>query len=172
MEGWAQAVETRDIGPAAPRPESTGVPPPPRPAPPRRTRTLASDFLIACLFADAVWNTVNMNAARLLHGAGQGLALALTCGAILVVVQHHRGTIGRGMQRLAIAVLVAVGVLYYLRPIAVGIIAGAAANVGRQRISVATVLAAAPWMRTVEAVAASLLGLAGLGIVLFGGEDR
>jgi hypothetical protein len=176
VQGWAGEIEEREIGPAEQRPvtaaAAAGASPALKPALPRRNRTLASDFLIACLIGDAVWNSVAARAPQWLQSASHALALLLTVAAILVVVQHHRGTIATGMQRLAIGVLVAVGLIYYLRPMMVGMLIGASAGTGKQPMSAASLLTVAPWMRTVESAVTGLLGIAGLGIAFFGGKEE
>lgn len=173
VQNWAEEIETRDIGPAEMRPDTSGVPPPPRPRPPARTRTLASDFLILCLFADAIWNTATLNVPQWLHGMGQTMALLLTLAAILVVVQHYRGHIKTAMQRLALAVLIGMGIMYYFRPVVTGMMLGASASANRRTpLTAARFVTPAPWMRTVEAVMTALLGVAGLGIVLAGGDEE
>jgi hypothetical protein len=173
VQNWADEIENRDIGPADMRPDTSGVPPPPKPRPAARTRTLASDFLILCLFADAIWNTVTLNVPGWLHGAGQTMALLLTLAAILVVVQHHRGRITMAMQRLALAVLIGIGLMYYFRPIVTGMMIGASASANKRTpLNAARYVNPAPWMRTVEAVMTALLGVTGLAIVLAGGDEQ
>jgi hypothetical protein len=168
VQDWAEEIEHRDIGPEPFRPPPHGVAPPPMP--PARARTLTSDFLIACLLADALWNALPLRVPPWLRTAGQAMALLLTLIAILVVVQRYRGIISSAMQKLAVAVLIAVGLMYYVRPIVAGMIVGAVA--GRAQPGTMQLLMSTPWMRTVEAIVTGLLGLTGLAIAYAGRSER
>jgi len=141
IEGeWAAAAEERAVGPslavpslAVPSPVETGQPEPsglPR-------RSLVTDLLLASLFADAVVNLAPLPAA-LNSWLPFAAALATIAGAIAVIVQHHRGRLKTGMNRVAIASLVAFGLLYYVQSVRAGITAGVtAAKTGKQTIAIA-----------------------------------
>src|ERR1017187_2430872 len=112
--GWAEA-ERSNAGPLAAPLAPVG--------PPRRvaahTHTLASDLFVLSLFVgslvgigtvrshDMSWFRVNT-----------GLSLVQLAGAIAVLVQYYRGGVGRAMQKVAIAALVLVGVMFYAQTFA------------------------------------------------------
>ena len=102
----------------------------------------------------------------LVQWAIYGLALARMLTAILVLVQHYRGTLLAGMQRLAIASLLLMGVLFYSRQLFTGIEIGMRPP-GAGRPSVAMNREAYAFMgfpsvlREADAVASGILGLIG-----------
>jgi len=107
--GWAEA-ERSNAGPVAVAQAPAG--PPRRVA--ARSHTLASDLFVLSLFVGSLldfatarsygsaWSRVNI-----------GMTLVQLAGAIVVLVQYSRSGLGRAMQRLAIAALVLVGVMFY-----------------------------------------------------------
>jgi hypothetical protein len=178
---WAQAVENRSVGP----PVYVPPPPPPlpgtmaasiAPSPPSlpvqaRSRSFASDLMIGALFADAIFSTIELHStARWAQSVNGLLALVIIASAILVVVQHYRGTLRTGMQRLGIATLIAEGLFYYARPVFVGAVAGARAAASHQ--PAVTNVGLEPWMREMDAVVAAVLGFIGLAMMLFGSRDE
>ncbi len=59
-------------------------------------------------------------------------------GAIALIVQHHRGRLKAGMHKVAVASLIAFGVLYYVQAMVAGVSAGVtAARTGKQTLNVA-----------------------------------
>ena len=166
-QAWAEAVEDRPIGPAPAAQDALPVFYGSPGAPPSivRTRSLVTDLMLAALFADALWNTVVLHAAgRWMQVTSNLLTLAVLGSAIAVTVQRYRGLIRTPMQRLAIAALAGVGLLYYLRPFFVGIMAGVRASAGGapQTLLITT----SPWSRGTEAALTAVLGLVGLGILI------
>ncbi len=168
---WVQAVENRYIGPAE------SVPPPPMPGmaggpPQRRARSWASDALIGSLFADALLNAFNPQNAAGWVQAGNSLVTLLELGAaIVVMIQHYRGLLRNGMQRLAIVTVAAMGVFFYVQQFALGIAIGAKAA-AHQPVPLA--LPVKQLFRHADAAITGLLGLAGLAIMLLSRdqEDR
>jgi hypothetical protein len=92
---------------------------------PRRTRSLASDILLAALFADALYNYFTLHTTRSpFFWLMLIFNLAEVAAATVILVQYRRKTLRAGMQRLAVATLCAMGILFYVRPLAVGVMAG------------------------------------------------
>jgi hypothetical protein len=164
---WVKEVENRYIGPAeAVDSEAMAA----RDAVRKRTRSLASDVLIASLFADALLNALNMHSTASWVGvANAAVTLVELAAAIAVMVGHHRGALRAGMQRLAIATVAAMGIFFYARPIVVGFMASARAAAAKQPVAAA--LPVDPQMRAVDALITAFLGLAGLVIMLLGRDD-
>jgi hypothetical protein len=92
-------------------------------------------------------------------------------GAVAVIVQHNRGRLKAGMQRVAIAALVAFGLLYYIQSGAIGMSAAlTAARTGKR-----TVATAYPQSRPVQQISAgidAILVIVGLMLSLRQDEDR
>ncbi|HLK67829.1 MAG TPA: hypothetical protein VKU19_30565 [Bryobacteraceae bacterium] len=169
--GWAEAVESREVGPPGTMrpipsdnvvivPGGTGVPPPPRPVIPNRT--WVSDIFIASLFADAGLNLATLHAyTNTVQWVWYFLAFLQVAGAVAIFVQHYRGAVKSSMQKLAIATLVAMGLSYYFRQVLEGI-----SGATRSMIPNSTTLAGTPgYMLVREVDAAVSLGLAIAGVV-------
>ncbi|HEV2444993.1 MAG TPA: hypothetical protein VGS58_03690 [Candidatus Sulfopaludibacter sp.] len=163
---WAEAAETRTIGPAlaagtAPAPpntESTIAP---------RSHTLTSDVLIAALFAGSLFEILSLKAPPSLVRPWAITFVVLKGGlAVGVFVQHYKGKLQRGMQGVAMATLLAIGVMYYVEQVA--------ASIG-QRDPVAQMLSVmistSRFASAVDAGASFLLGCAGLGVILLGKDS-
>ncbi len=114
VEGpWAEAAESRQIGPLVPAPADV---PGKSAQPGARSRTVVTDVFIASLFADALLNLFTLNSlTRTLQGIWYVLAFIEVSSAILIFVQYHRRVLRVGMQRLAIATLILMGIAYYAR---------------------------------------------------------
>jgi len=169
--GWTSALENV-APPAAPlesvRPETTDAKP--------RVRTALSDIFLATLFADAIATWLA------LHSTRRGMAwvtlafnLLEIAGAIGILVQRHRRVLRAGMQRLALATLLSLGLLYYVRPLAVGVAAGINAGNSRKAplFDVSSMGGSGPrilW--EIDSALTAALGLAGVAIVLFSKPDR
>jgi hypothetical protein len=164
---WAVAAEERAVGPAAAVVTPAGmaeIQPAVLPS-----RGLASDLFLASLAADAL--------AKILPPGRLGtwppfvMEVLTVAGAVAVIVQHNRGRLKAGMQRVAIASLVAFGLLYYIQSGAVGMSAAlTAARTGKQ-----TVATAYPQSRPVQQVSAgidAILVIVGLMLSLRQDEDR
>jgi hypothetical protein len=164
LEGdWAQAVQQR----AAATPAAARAIPAPRGA----ARTWASDLLIATLFASAILNAVLFRStSRGLHWVTYGCNLAEVAAAAAIVVQHYRGKLRTSMQRLAIAALVLMGVVFYLQPLTVGMVAGIDASktgrVAQMETDELGGLRGSPVFRQIDIGASVLLGCVGLWILL------
>jgi hypothetical protein len=137
---WAAAAEERTVGP----PLAGGMPGgmatntraavEPGQAPPRRA--LVTDLFLASLFADAVVKLAPLPPA-LNNWLPFTMPLVTIAGAVAVIVRHHRGHLKMGMNRVAVASLVAFGILYYVQTLSSGIRAGViAARTGKQTMAV------------------------------------
>jgi hypothetical protein len=165
LEGdWAQAVQQRA---AAAPPSPVRAAPAPRGAP----RTWATDLLIATLFASAILNAVLLRStSRGLHWFTYGCNLVEVAAAAAIVVQHYRGKLRTSMQRLAIAALALMGVVFYLQPLTVGMVAGIDASRSGRVAPMETDelggLRGSPVFRQIDIGASVLLGCVGLWILL------
>jgi hypothetical protein len=165
LEGdWAQAVQQRAaaVGPAPVRAT---------PAPRGAVRTWATDLLIAALFASAILNAVLLrNTSRALHWVAYSCSLVEVAAAAAIVVQHYRGKLRTSMQRLAIAALVLLGMVFYLQPLTVGMVAGIdASKTGRVAPMETDELGGvrgSPVFRQIDIGGSVLLGCVGLWILL------
>jgi len=183
LEGdWAEAVENRDVGP----PGSTlSIPSgdgrfihPTSPAvtggvPSQSTgasRTVVSDVFVASLFADAVLNLATLHSlTRTVQWIWYCLAFVQIGGAILIFLQHHRGILKAGMQKLAIAALIAMGVSYYLRQVLAGLPGGS-----RPVLPDPAALTTMPGyilIREVDAAVCLALGIVGVAMMLMARDD-
>jgi hypothetical protein len=111
--GWAEAERSSAgpipaaMAPAAPRPSTTA-----------RSHTLAADLFVLSLFLGSLvsFATVHSTAtATAWSRVNGGLALLQLAGAVAVLVQYSRGSLGRPMQRVAIAALVVLGLNFYVQ---------------------------------------------------------
>ncbi len=167
MEGnWAEAVELRIAdGGEAKRATSAGRA--------GATRSWATDLLTGALLATALTGAVSLSRSsrpvQFALYACNGLEIA---GAVAVVVQHYRGKLRPAMQRLAVAALIAMGCLFYARPLAAGIAAGASGKPTAIEVDVNGMPKAPIIVRQLEVAASTALGLIGLAIVLTAEDDR
>ena len=164
---WAQALESRAIGPA----ETPQQPTPPL-SPPPAAFSAAPIFgaLTACLIADALWNLLTLHSTERWALIINSVLTLIEAGvAIAVIVQHYRGRARGAMQKLAIATLVVMGIFFYVQPLTAAFMAGVRASAGKQ--STAVVSLTNPQLRGVDAVLAGALGLIGLGILLAGPKN-
>jgi branched-subunit amino acid transport protein len=138
---WAAAAEDRTVGPPPVGRAPTGVPraamhsvEPGAAGPPRRT--LVTDLFLASLFADAMVKVAPLPPA-LNSWLPYTMPLVTIAGAVTVIVLDHRGRLRTGINRVAVASLVAFGLLYYVQSLSAGIAAGlTAAKTGKQTIVV------------------------------------
>jgi hypothetical protein len=173
-ENWVEIVDARVIGPpelAVPvRPvgfAAAAAAPTETPRKPARGRTPISDLFVVSLLADAIvlGLTLGLDASRI-QWAIYGLAFAKLLTAILVLVQHYRGNLQAGMQRLAILSLIFMGLLFYLPSLSTGLEMGMQPTAAG-RAAVATrrdayaFLGFSTTVRTVDAVLSGMLGLVG-----------
>ena len=139
---WAAAAEERTVGPPLGGGTPLGAPtnpiesPEPGTAEPPR-RALATDLFLASLFADAVVKLAPLPPA-LDSWLPFTMPLLTIAGAVTVIVRHHRGRLKTGLNRVAVASLLAFGILYYVQTLRAGITAGVtAAKTGKQTFAVA-----------------------------------
>jgi len=171
-ENWVEVVDARLIGPpelAAPaQPVEFGAGAPVEaPRKPARPRTPISDIFVVSLIADAIVMglTLRMDSSRI-QWVIYSLAFAKMVTAILVLVQHYRGTLEIGLQRLAIASLLLMGLLFYLRPLFVSLEMGMQPSAaGRASVAMsrdAYVFMRFPTLlREIDAIVSGVLGLIG-----------
>ena len=170
IEGpWAEAAEMRTIGPAPTVPVAPATNPP-APAGEARTRTLASDLLIGVLFASGIFDFFTLRAAP---GAFRGWSVALMAAkvgvALAVFVEHYRGRLSGGMQKVAVAALLAMGVMFYAQQMAVGFSAGVASANKKRMATVAPVIASENRLATeINGGVNLILACVGLGVVWTG----
>lgn len=184
LEGdWAEAVESRDVGrPGTTRPIPSASPASllaspavpvavPRPETGTHSRTVVSDVFVASLFADAFLNLATLHSlTRTVQWIWYALAFVQIGSAILIFLQHHRGILKAGMQKLAIATLIAMGVSYYLRQVLAGLPAAS-----RPVLPDPTALATMPGyilIREVDAAVCLALGIVGIVLVLMARDDE
>lgn len=107
--GWAEAERT-NAGPAPAALAPVVV----RPAAPARSHTLASDLLVLSLVVSSLvgFATVHSSSVEWLR-LNSALNVAQLACAAAVLMQYSRGSVARVMQRLAVATLVLVGVMFY-----------------------------------------------------------
>ena len=167
---WAEAVEERTVGPAVLPPA-----PPPliQPAPARsaaRTYTPASGIFVASLFAQAALNFLTLHSmTRTVEWIWYALPFVEIGAAIVIFVEHHRGILRAGMQRLAIATLIASGIVYYIRQILAGVAMG-----NRPAFPDPALLTNLPSylvLREVDAGVCLILGLVGAALILMPERD-
>jgi hypothetical protein len=94
-----------------------------------RSHTPASDLFVLSLLAGAMadFAVLHFNSA-----AGSRIRMVLTLlqlvGAVVVLVEHHRGKLRRAMQRVAIAALVLMGVMFYVQSFSFSLMGAAMAG--------------------------------------------
>jgi hypothetical protein len=108
-EDWAAAADARSLGPARPADAPNSAAPTVA-----RSRTWVSDVFLASLLADAALTAYLIRSPiPLLANVSVALTLVQIAAAIGIFVQRHRGILRTGMQRLAIATLLFIGVTTY-----------------------------------------------------------
>ena len=136
-----------------------------------RLHTILADLFIATLWANAL---VNLLALRFTSQAANWsqilFGLVLLGETVGLFVQYSRGLLRRPMQRLAIANLIAIGTMYYLRQMVYSFKAGA--NQTATDLRIPTFYAGDALTRGIDAGVCAALGLVGLGIIFLGGKPR
>ena len=106
LEGdWFEAVDTCTIGPGVPasNPPSTAG-----------KRSIWSAAFVALLFVNSVTMLLTLHSkVTLVLWLASLLVLAEVVAMVPIFVQHYRGILRAGMQRLAIATVVKIGLSYY-----------------------------------------------------------
>jgi hypothetical protein len=168
IEGeWPAAPEGRTVGPAPVARASFDTT---QPAPHLPRRTLASGLFLLSLCADALARLAPLPAA-LANRVPVALELAAAAGAIAVLVQYNRGRLRAGMHRVAIASLVASGLLYYAQSLSLGISASMTAAKSGKRVTALT-FPRLPWAQQAGAGIDAILLVAGLIVSLRRDKER
>jgi len=177
----AEALEEQQLGPReAPSPEAAAVETPApttgvvKADPDRGLSPHAVSFycLLAGLLADAATQALTLYRNVVFAPKfASAMALLVVAGAVLVLVQYRRRKVRRGQQRLAIAALVSMGLLYYVRFVALGALAGARAAATKQAVSV-DYMAGGPLAGQIEMGVTLLLGLAGIALLFAGRMEK
>lgn len=175
LEGaWAEAAETRDIGPPlGPRPAlaaaaaGPGVSFAPR-------HTVLADVFIAVLFASGLYSFLTLSASPASARWGAvALMLAKVALAIAIFVQHYQGKLAGAMQKVAIATLLAIGAMYYVQQMAAGFAAAASTVDKKRAIRVTpTLVSDNRLVNEINGVASLALAFTGLGVILLAGDSR
>jgi hypothetical protein len=174
---WAKPLDSRNLGPAG-SPGSFGqanqrvngraLGPM---APTAPARTLASDALTASLFAGAAAVALTLHSSTTqTRWILNGILLLEVLAAIIIFVQHYRRMVGSGMQKLAIAGLIKMGVMYYLGVFLMGIAVGvrSAGPLGQNAMDQNALLTSPSFivLRQIDAATDFALGLIGIVIAL------
>ena len=114
-QDWAEAADLRTLGPA----DAVGHPAAAGPtSATARRRTWVTDIFLASLLADAAVTLLEMRSpSAWLANVSVALTVVQIASAIWIFVQRHRGILGIGMQRLAIAALLFIGGITYAQMI-------------------------------------------------------
>jgi len=156
---WTESVVTPAVVPPA------YAQPTPTPKATARTHTLASDLFVASLFIDAALTFLTLHSVtKSTVWISYVLTFVQIGGGVAIFLQYHRGILRAGMQRLAIATLILMGISYYVSQILGGVAMG-----NRPVMPDPSVIAALPsylLLRQVNAVACLILGLVGVGLIL------
>lgn len=160
---WFEAVDACTIGPGGASIEPASAPP--RPA--SRSRTVWSTLFVALLFVNSVTMLLTLHSpvAQVLWLASL-LVLAEVVAIVGILVQHHRGILREGMQRLAIATIVKIGLGFYAAIVIMSAVSARTPGVDR-----AALIALPPYvvLRQIDAWMELALGLVGA-VLLLGSE--
>jgi hypothetical protein len=176
IEGdWVEAIDARSIGPPELAPDTrrpasgTGLQGPGtagRPAP-------VSEIFVAAMFLDAVFSFAVRNH-RTTAATWSGYALlAIEIGlSVAILIQHHRGKLRAGMQKLVIVSILVTGAMWYSRPFIAAVTAVTDVRAGRAKTTPGAVsVAGTPedtntMVQNIDIGVHLLLGVAGLAIIL------
>ncbi|HEV3332344.1 MAG TPA: hypothetical protein VG096_15245 [Bryobacteraceae bacterium] len=143
--------------------------PEPAPAAAAPVEATAFYFLLAALLLDAAMHGL------LLYYSVVGtprlsnlMALLVIAAAVWVLVQYHRGKVRPAQQKLAIAALVGMGLMYYIRITVIAGLAGVRAAIEKK--SAVLDYTGGPVSAKIEMGVTLLLGLVGL-VILLAGRD-
>jgi hypothetical protein len=107
--GWAEA-ERSNAGPAP----AAMAPVEPRPRTAARVHTLTSDLFVLSLFVSSLVDLATVHSQSVvMFQMRAALTVAQLVAAVAVLIQYSRGSLGRAMQKVAIAALVLIGVTFY-----------------------------------------------------------
>lgn len=160
---WMQA-EASHSGPTVDLPASAELPSRVADIAVRR-HTLASDLFVLSLFVAALVDSTTIHSrSSLWFRINTGLTLALLVGAIAVLIQYHRGALLQAIQKIAIAALVLMGVVFYMQSFSFSM-----ANAGRNFAVKGRAIPLPPPVIVAHQVADGLevlLGLIGAAVIL------
>lgn len=132
--------------------------------PTARGRTFWSASFVALLFVKSVSTLVTLHSpVTLVVWLGGSLVIAQMIGMIGIFVQRHQGVLRPGMQWLAIATVVKIGLSYY---VAIGLVSAAAATNPAMERSLSFAISHYPVLRVIDACVELVLGLAGAALLL------
>ena len=169
LEGeWAEAVETRDIGPPlTPRTSPvTAAAIPGMSSAPRHT--VLADIFVAVLFFSGLYSFLTLGASpSSVRWGAVALMLAKVALAIAIFVQHYQGKLAGAMQKVAIATLLAMGSMYYVQQMAAGFAAAASTvdKKGALRVT-PTLVSDNRLVNEINGGASLALAFTGLGVIL------
>jgi hypothetical protein len=159
---WAEAAEERSTAPSSPvsgLPESAAAPPANA-----RVHTAVADLFVATLLGNAVADLLLLHSTSGVANWTQiSLGVALLGESVLLFVQYYRGLLRGAMQKLAIANLIAVGAMYYVRQLVFSF--NAASKQPGADLKIPTFYAGDAFTRGIDGGICIILGLIGLGIV-------
>lgn len=169
-DAWTDAIGNQEVGPRETLPPmSSQLEVAQVPASSAATSVHAASyyFLVATLFLDGLWHAFALyHPVRWASVFSNVLALLVIGGAIFVLVQYHWRRVRPAQQRLAIAVLIAMGLVYYVRLTVVGALAGARAAIEKKAVSID--YTGGPITGEIEVGMTLLLGLVGVAILFAG----
>jgi len=94
--------------------------------------TLASDLFVLILVVSSIVGLATAHTPSVVWDRVRtGLAIVLIAGAVVVLVEHSRGRLGRAMQRVAAASMLLIGVTFYVQTFTFTFLNGVHAGVGR-----------------------------------------
>jgi hypothetical protein len=161
-DGWAESAAALSPGPSAP----SAIVPPGMDVlhPDARIHTVAADIFVCTLWANALANLLVLRSDTPAASWTQILfGLALLAETVILFVEYHRGLLRRPMQRLAIANLIAVGAMYYVRQVIFSL--SAAVKQPNADLRIPTFYAGDALTRGIGAGVCLILGLVGTGII-------
>jgi hypothetical protein len=163
----AERLEALPIGPLAERPlaATSGTSEPAVLA--AGQGALIPEFFVLTLFADAFINAITLESVTsAAQWAVYGFSFLKICTATLVLLKSYRGQVGRGMQRLALACLLVMGLFFYARPVVAGM--QRSGNPAAFRQDTLGLLPFTPLIHWADIVSSGVLGLIGAALVLRG----
>jgi hypothetical protein len=160
---WAEAAEERNPGPPARLPGA--LPNARDPLRPKaQVHTLIADLFVATLLTSALADLLLLHSTSArTNWTEMGFGLALIAETVLLFVQYFRGLLQGAMQKLAIANLIAIGVMYYARQMIFSYTM--AAKQPNADLRIPTFYAGDTLTRGIDAGICIILGLVGLGII-------
>lgn len=178
---WVEAIDARSIGPPEQAPDM-----------PEAAAGIAlqgqstagwsapiSEIFVAAMFLDAVFSfAVRQHRTTAVTWLGYAL-IGIEIGlSIAILIQHHRGKLRAGMQKLVIASILVTGAMWYSGPFIAGIAAATAVRTGKPPAAPGVVSVAGmpadtnTLVQDVDIGVHLLLGLAGIAIILTQRETR